>query len=48
MVREREIVEDLLNYRRRRNQASCTYKFRVTESMDPLEEAIKTSKKQLR
>ena len=36
MVRGNEIIEGLLNYRRR-SQASCicTCEFRVTESMDP-------------
>ena len=44
-----ETVEGLLNYRRR-SQASCicTHEFKVTESMDPLEEAMKTNKEQLR
>ena len=49
MVRRNKIVEGLLNYRRR-DQASCicTHKSRVAESMGPLEDAMKTSKEQLR
>ena len=49
MVRRNEIIEGLLNYRRR-NQASCrcTHEFRVTGRMGSLEEAMKTGKEQLR
>ena len=46
MVRRNEIVEGLLNYRRR-NQAICIHKFRVTESMDPLKKQRRAERAEL-